>query len=228
MSDCLHQARKVWALTPTPTTASWTDSSGSSCLALLTSGITRSRNSGEHFLGTGMILVLSGNQTSTEAGATQPVRIDRGSSTVCSCSLSCARYSWRSRTATEPSPTEAATASRNRGGRLPRRRHLACSSQTAAAAGAAEQRHDGLRRATRAGYGRVKTTPHRARPQGVRCTRVDAQRSRGASLSADLELSSQPEEITAFSVRADLAGTHELQLLQYAQRWPIPDPDRRP
>jgi hypothetical protein len=38
------------------------------------------------------------------------------------------------------------------------------------------------------------------------------------------ELSNQPEKITAFGVRADLADTHELQLLQYAQRWSIPDP----
>lgn len=63
----LHQPRNVSALTPTRcpirTTAAFSDNSGSSFLASATSRIARSRSSGGYFLGAGISLILSGNQT---------------------------------------------------------------------------------------------------------------------------------------------------------------------
>src|SRR5215207_545528 len=67
MSACLHQPRKVSVLTPTREpircTAWCIDNKGSSSPASCTSRIALSRNSGGYFLGAGIILILSGNQT---------------------------------------------------------------------------------------------------------------------------------------------------------------------
>ena len=67
IAACFIHPRSVSGFTPVRcpirTTAAFSDSSGSSLRASCTSRMARSRNSCGYFLGAGMAIILSGNQT---------------------------------------------------------------------------------------------------------------------------------------------------------------------